>query len=229
MPTTRGRPAWSTRRRPSTSPATRRCTCAACSRTPPCSPPCGRVLERGGLVVAIGPSAAALSDPMFDVRGGGFTLGLGLATGVAIIPESETWSDRGARPHALAGDDAADRAADGVGGDSSAAIAGNCSATPSPPATSRSRRVRRSDSHRCLGIKAPPTSSSDRRARKSVVSVASVVAGSARVASAGAVESTIAAAGVVDAGVVVIIVVVAAGDDARAARRSVARRRSRHR
>jgi hypothetical protein len=29
---------------------------------------------------------------MFDVRGGGFTLGLGLATGVAIIPESETWS-----------------------------------------------------------------------------------------------------------------------------------------
>jgi cyanophycinase len=51
------------------------------------------VLERGGLVVAIGPSAAALSDPMFDVRGGGFTLGLGLETGVAIIPESETWSD----------------------------------------------------------------------------------------------------------------------------------------
>ena len=51
------------------------------------------VRERGGLVVAIGPSAAALSDPMFDVRGGGFTLGLGLETGVAIIPESETWSD----------------------------------------------------------------------------------------------------------------------------------------
>ena len=52
-----------------------------------------RVLERGGLVVAIGPSAAALSDPMFDVRGGAFTLGLGLQTGVAVIPESETWSD----------------------------------------------------------------------------------------------------------------------------------------
>ena len=52
-----------------------------------------RVLERGGLVVGIGPSAAALSDPMFDVRGGAFTLGLGLETGVAIIPESETWSD----------------------------------------------------------------------------------------------------------------------------------------
>jgi cyanophycinase len=52
-----------------------------------------RVLERGGLVVAIGPSAAALSDPMFDARGGAFTLGLGLETGVAIIPESEKWSE----------------------------------------------------------------------------------------------------------------------------------------
>ena len=63
----------------------------------------GRVLERGGLVVAIGPSAAALSDPMFDVRGGGFTLGLGLATDVAIIPESETWSDEAlARTRSLA-------------------------------------------------------------------------------------------------------------------------------
>ena len=42
---------------------------------------------------AIGPSAAALSDPMFDVRGGAFTLGLGLEAGVAIIPESEKWSE----------------------------------------------------------------------------------------------------------------------------------------
>lgn len=62
-----------------------------------------RVLERGGLVVSIGPSAAALSDPMFDVRGGGFTLGLGLETGVAIIPESEQWSDEAlARTRSLA-------------------------------------------------------------------------------------------------------------------------------
>jgi cyanophycinase len=52
-----------------------------------------RVLERGGLVAAIGPSATAVSDPMFDVRGGAFTLGLGLASGVAIIPESERWSE----------------------------------------------------------------------------------------------------------------------------------------
>jgi cyanophycinase len=62
-----------------------------------------RVLERGGLVVAIGPSAAALSDPMFDVRGGGFTLGLGLETGVAVIPESEKWSEEAlARTRSLA-------------------------------------------------------------------------------------------------------------------------------
>ena len=62
-----------------------------------------RVVERGGLVVAIGPSAAALCDPMFDVRGGAFTLGLGLISGVAIIPESETWSDEAlARTRALA-------------------------------------------------------------------------------------------------------------------------------
>jgi cyanophycinase len=52
-----------------------------------------RVLDRGGLVVAIGPSAAALCDPMFDVRGGAFTLGLGLESGLAIIPESERWSE----------------------------------------------------------------------------------------------------------------------------------------
>jgi cyanophycinase len=63
----------------------------------------GRVLGRGGLIVGVGPSAAALSDPMFDVRGGGFTLGLGLATGVAVIPESEKWSDEAlARSRSLA-------------------------------------------------------------------------------------------------------------------------------
>jgi cyanophycinase len=62
-----------------------------------------RVLGRGGLVAAIGPSAAALSDPMFDVRGGAFTLGLGLATGVAVIPESERWSEEAlARTRSLA-------------------------------------------------------------------------------------------------------------------------------
>ena len=48
--------------------------------------------QRGGLVVAIGPSAAALCDPMLDQRGGAFTLGLGLVIGLSVIPEFETWT-----------------------------------------------------------------------------------------------------------------------------------------
>jgi len=50
------------------------------------------VIDRGGLVAGIGPSAAALCDPMLDLRGGAFTLGLGLAPGLAVVPESETWA-----------------------------------------------------------------------------------------------------------------------------------------
>jgi cyanophycinase len=50
------------------------------------------LLGRGGLVAAVGPSAAALCDPMLDQRGGAFTLGLGLATDVAVIPEAESWT-----------------------------------------------------------------------------------------------------------------------------------------
>lgn len=49
-------------------------------------------LAHGSLVVAVGPSAAALCDPMLDQRGGAFTLGLGLAPNVAVIPESESWT-----------------------------------------------------------------------------------------------------------------------------------------
>lgn len=45
-----------------------------------------------GLLVAVGGSAAALCDPMIDPRGGAFALGLGLISGIAMIPESETWS-----------------------------------------------------------------------------------------------------------------------------------------
>jgi cyanophycinase len=48
--------------------------------------------EGGGLVAAIGPSAAALCDPMLDQRGGAFTLGLGLVTGLAVIPDAGSWS-----------------------------------------------------------------------------------------------------------------------------------------
>jgi cyanophycinase len=50
-------------------------------------------LTGGGLVVAIGPCAAAMCDPMLDQRGGAFTLGLGLVRGFAVIPEADTWSE----------------------------------------------------------------------------------------------------------------------------------------
>lgn len=49
----------------------------------------GGVLQRGGVVVGVGQSAAALCDPMTDPRGGAFTLGLGLISGVAVVAEAE--------------------------------------------------------------------------------------------------------------------------------------------
>jgi len=53
----------------------------------------GAVLEAGGVVAAVGNSAAALCDPMLDQRGGAFTLGLGLVRGVAVIPGVEEWTE----------------------------------------------------------------------------------------------------------------------------------------
>jgi cyanophycinase len=50
----------------------------------------GEMLAASGLVVAVGPSAAALCDPMLDQRGGAFTLGLGLVSGLAVIPGDES-------------------------------------------------------------------------------------------------------------------------------------------
>jgi cyanophycinase len=50
------------------------------------------VLDAGGVVAATGGSAAAMCDPMVDPRGGAFTLGLGLAVGLALVTEAETWS-----------------------------------------------------------------------------------------------------------------------------------------
>ena len=50
------------------------------------------VLSSGGLVAAVGGSAAALCDPMVDPRGGAFTLGLGLVGSLALATEAETWS-----------------------------------------------------------------------------------------------------------------------------------------
>jgi cyanophycinase len=49
------------------------------------------VLDRDGLVIAAGPSAEALCDPMTDQRGGAFALGLGLVPGMAVIAGIEAW------------------------------------------------------------------------------------------------------------------------------------------
>ncbi len=53
----------------------------------------GRVLADGGLVVGVGPSAAALCDPMTDPRGGAFTIGLGLVEQLALATGCETWTE----------------------------------------------------------------------------------------------------------------------------------------
>jgi cyanophycinase len=50
------------------------------------------VIENGGLVVGVGPSASALCDPMVDPRGGAFMLGLGLVGGLAFVGGSDQLS-----------------------------------------------------------------------------------------------------------------------------------------
>ena len=49
------------------------------------------LLDRGGTLIACGPCAAALCDPMTDQRGGGFAIGLGLVQDLAVIPGCESW------------------------------------------------------------------------------------------------------------------------------------------
>ncbi len=65
------------------------------------------VLDRFGKgvpIIAEGAAASAFGDPMLDPRGGAFTIGLGLITGLAILPGSDTWlADRRARTLRLAG------------------------------------------------------------------------------------------------------------------------------
>lgn len=61
------------------------------------------VLDGGGLVAAVGPSATAMCDPMLDQRGGAFTLGLGLVADVTVVPGVETWTpERRHRTRSLA-------------------------------------------------------------------------------------------------------------------------------
>ena len=50
------------------------------------------VVAAGGVLVACAGSAAALCDPMVDMRGGAFTLGLGVVAGLALVTQAEAWS-----------------------------------------------------------------------------------------------------------------------------------------
>lgn len=60
------------------------------------------VLRSGGVVVGCAASASALCDPMLDPRGGALALGLGLLSGMTVVPQSETLThDRQARVRRL--------------------------------------------------------------------------------------------------------------------------------
>jgi cyanophycinase len=48
--------------------------------------------QRGATVAAAGSSADVLCDAMVDSRGGGFGVGLGLVTGLSLIPRYNQWS-----------------------------------------------------------------------------------------------------------------------------------------
>lgn len=45
--------------------------------------------DAGAVIAGDGTAASALCDPMLDPRGGAFTVGLGLVTGVAVLPHAE--------------------------------------------------------------------------------------------------------------------------------------------
>lgn len=46
----------------------------------------------GAVVAGSSAGAMVLGDPMVDPRGGALTLGLGLVSGLAVLPHSDTWS-----------------------------------------------------------------------------------------------------------------------------------------
>ncbi len=60
---------------------------------------------RGGATIAASSAGAmVLTDPMIDPRGGAFALGLGLLTGIAVLPHANTWGvDRMRRTQKLTG------------------------------------------------------------------------------------------------------------------------------
>ena len=97
----------------------------------------GDVLAAGGLVAAVGSSAAALCDPMLDQRGGAFTLGLGLVRGIAVVPGVGVVERGDAQPDAVTRRHAGRRAADRLGDRCAAPTAGSWSATRRSTASCR--------------------------------------------------------------------------------------------
>jgi cyanophycinase len=55
------------------------------------------VLAGGGTLVLSGAAAVVATDPMFDERGGAFTLGLGLVSPLAVMAQHETWTPERSR------------------------------------------------------------------------------------------------------------------------------------
>jgi cyanophycinase len=53
----------------------------------------GSAWRAGGVLAGSSAGAMILGDPMVDPRGGAFTLGLGLFSGLAVIPSHEHWSE----------------------------------------------------------------------------------------------------------------------------------------
>ncbi len=51
----------------------------------------------GAVVAGSSAGAMVLGDPMVDPRGGALTLGLGLVSGLAVLPHSDTWSEEKSR------------------------------------------------------------------------------------------------------------------------------------
>jgi cyanophycinase len=51
------------------------------------------IWNEGAALAGSSAGAMVLCDPMVDQRGGAFTLGLGLLSGLAVVPHHDTWSE----------------------------------------------------------------------------------------------------------------------------------------